>query len=73
MISDKKRIEEDLEKIRSANLPHNTAGIASDDELKLEKWDIPAMILAVMSLVLPYIAAFAGIMAGVVFLLGLIF
>lgn len=84
MIFNKNRVEEDLEKIRNANLPYkktyseankqDTAYIYNknieEDDLKLEKGDLLAMILAVMSLILPYIIAFVGIMAGVMFLLG---
>ncbi len=68
----KSRVEEDLEKIRLANLPHeNTNEKSADhDGLMLEKNDVLAMILAVFSLILPYFAAFVAIMAGVVFLLG---
>lgn len=76
MMFGKKRVEEDLEKIRRANLPFNKSNEeinADADELKLEKGDIPAMILAIMSLILPYVIAFVGIMAGVVFLLGYLY
>ncbi|WP_312832102.1 hypothetical protein [Sedimentibacter saalensis] len=68
----KSRVEEDLEKIRLANLPHENLNEKSNEqeELMLEKNDIPAMILAVLSLILPYFAAFVAIMACVVFLLG---
>lgn len=68
----KSRVEEDLEKIRFANLPHEKLNEKSNEqeELKLEKNDILAMILAVLSLILPYFAAFVAIMACVVFLLG---
>ncbi|WP_019229487.1 hypothetical protein [Sedimentibacter sp. B4] len=68
----KSRVEEDLEKIRLANLPHENLNEKSNEqeELMLEKNDIPAMILAVLSLILPYFAAFVAIIACVVFLLG---
>lgn len=68
----KSRVEEDLEKIRLANLPHENLNEKSNEqeELMLEKNDIQAMILAVLSLILPYFAAFVAIMACVVFLLG---
>lgn len=76
MIFKKNRVEEDLEKIKNANLPyvHNSIKkdepkIEDEDKLKLEKGDLLAMTLAVMSLILPYIIAFVGIMLGVVFLL----
>lgn len=82
MLFNKKRVEEDLEKIRNANLPNKDPNFdgnnssyvynrnTNEEELKLEKGDLLAMILAVMSLIVPYIIAFVGIMAGVVFLLG---
>lgn len=75
MIFGKTKVEEDLEKIRRANLPcqDNEEIKASSEELKFEKGDIPAIILAIMSLVLPYVIAFVGIMAGVVFLLGYLY
>lgn len=76
MIFKKNRVEEDLEKIKNANLPYVHSSIKNDepkiedeDKLKLEKGDLLAMTLAVMSLILPYIIAFVGIMLGVVFLL----
>lgn len=71
MIFGKNRVEEDLEKIRSVNLPNKTNEkiIKKADELNLEKGDILAMILAIMSLILPYVIAFVGIMAAVIFLL----
>jgi hypothetical protein len=76
MIFGKNRVEEDLEKIRRTNLPYKYTeheSIANDSELKLENGDVLAMILAIMSLILPYIAAFIGIMAGIVFLLGFLY
>ena len=76
MIFGKNRVEEDLEKIRRINLPYKypeQESIDSDNELKLEKGDILAMILAIISLILPYVLAFIGLMAGVVFLLGILY
>ncbi|MDF2948896.1 MAG: hypothetical protein K0R07_917 [Sedimentibacter sp.] len=76
MIFGKNRVEEDLEKIRRTNLPYKYTeheSIANDSELKLENGDVLAMILAIMSLILPYIAAFIGIMAVIVFLLGFLY
>lgn len=68
----KTKVEEDLEKIRRANLPDEKINEDKkyENQLKLEKGDLLAMTLAVMSLILPYIIAFVGIMTGVVFLLG---
>lgn len=80
MIFKKNRVEEDLERIRNANLPYeyNSSSIKDTkieneedaDKLKLERGDLLAMIIAAMSIILPYIIAFVGIMLGVVFLLG---
>lgn len=67
MLFSKNRVEEDLGKIGNRNLP-NKKTYSEEDELKLEKGDLLAMILAVMSLILPYIIAFVGIMLGVIFL-----
>jgi hypothetical protein len=73
----KSRVEEDLEKIRNANLPNENVNVKSaeheSEKLKLEKNDVLAMILAVLSLILPYFIAFVAIMAGVVFLLGYVY
>ena len=65
----KNRVEEDLDRIREANLPEEKLNKRQNDDLQLEKGDILAMILAVMSLVLPYILAFLGIMGGVLLLM----
>ena len=76
MIFGKNRVEDDLEKIRRANLPDEKSKEeikTTADELKPEKGDMLAMILAVMSLVLPYVIAFVGIMTIVVFLLGYLY
>ncbi|MGD9568034.1 MAG: hypothetical protein AB7V48_06860 [Sedimentibacter sp.] len=78
MIFGKNRVEEDLVKIRRANLPcekfqERENKKASSNDLQLEKNDLLAMILAVMSLILPYIAAFVVIMAVVVYLLGYLY
>lgn len=83
MLFGKNRVEEDLEKIKMANLPYESykpyqpyklkENNISKDELMLEKGDILAIILAIMSLIVPYLIAFVGIMAGVVFLLGLLY
>lgn len=77
MLFGKNRVEEDLDKIRRANLPSE---YKNDEEqknesakLKLEKNDLIAMILAVFSLVLPYFIGFVAIMAVVVFLLGYLY
>lgn len=75
MLFGRNRVEEDLEKIRRANLPPEK--LAEEDKRKkeqeesmllLEKNDILAMILAVFSLVLPYIIAFMAIIGLVVVL-----
>jgi len=72
----KNKVEEDLERIRKANLPEekfNNEAMNSMDDIKLEKGDLLAMILAMLSLILPYILAFTGIMAYVIYLMYLFF
>lgn len=90
----KRKVEEDLEKIRKANLPIesyensdakfgyysiNQNGTASSKnkrekfKLELEKNDILAMIIAVFSIVLPYVLCFILILSSFVLLLKLIF
>jgi hypothetical protein len=76
--SRKTRVEEDLERIRRANLPSEkqeedhlkkiNSG-ESTEKLKLEKNDLLAMILAVLSLIVPYILIFAAAMGSIVFLI----
>ena len=71
MFFGKKRVEEDLQRIREANLPEDKLNKTNEhtDGINLEKGDILAMILAIMSLILPYILAFIGIMGIVVLLM----
>lgn len=71
MIFNKNRVDEDLEKIKRTNLPHNQSKVYDNqnNELNLEKGDITAMIIAVMSLILPYVISFVGIMGIAVYLL----
>lgn len=79
MLFGKNRVEEDLEKIRKANIPNvellnkEISSAKKYNDLQLEKFDLLAMILAIMSLILPYIIAFVGIMAAVVFLLSCLY
>ena len=72
------RVEEDLERIRRANIPTEKYGeeqrikkqkSASVEKLHLEKNDLLAMVLAVFSLVLPLILIFIAIMGIFVFLM----
>ncbi len=76
--SRKTRVEEDLERIRRANLPpekqeedhlEKINSGESPEKLKLEKNDLLAMILAVLSLIVPYILIFAAAMGSIVFLI----
>ncbi|MDD4378304.1 MAG: hypothetical protein PHH48_09225 [Eubacteriales bacterium] len=75
MFFGKNRVEEDLRRIREANLPVEKLNNNKEplDDLNLEKGDILAMILAVMSLILPYILAFIGIMGAVILLMAYLF
>ncbi|HKM01100.1 MAG: hypothetical protein GX818_02905 [Tissierellia bacterium] len=69
MFFGKKRVEEDLKKIRETNLPKEESRKERSEDLNLEKGDILAMTLAIMSLLLPYILAFLGIMGAVLLLM----
>lgn len=63
----KKRLEEDLQRIKEANLPQEKSDNENkpSDDVKLEKGDILAITLAIISLILPYILAFLVVMGGV--------
>lgn len=67
----KNKVEEDLQRIKEANLPEEKLDTTDKKHLdvRLEKGDILAITLAIMSLVLPYILAFLGIMGGVMLLM----
>ena len=67
----KNRVEEDLARIRAANLPpeNRPALKAPDPEDRLGVKDILAMIIAVFSIVLPYAALFIGVMGVIVLLI----
>ena len=69
MFFGKKRVEEDLKKIRETNLPKEESRKERSEDLNLEKGGILAMTLAIMSLLLPYILAFLGIMGAVLLLM----
>lgn len=76
--SRKSRVEEDLERIRKANLQTEKYEEEhlkrinegeSPEKLKLEKGDLLAMILAILSVIVPYVLIFAVAMGLIVFLL----
>ena len=69
MFFGKKRVEEEIKKIRETNLPKEESRKERSEDLNLEKGDILAMTLAIMSLLLPYILAFLGIMGAVLLLM----
>lgn len=72
MFFKKNRVEEDLQRIKEANLPEERFANTDkehQDDMRLEKGDILAITLAIMSLILPYILAFLGIMGGVLLLM----
>lgn len=78
MLFGRNRVEEDLEKIRKTNLPKDKLleeekKYKKYNDLQLEKNDLLAMILAVMSLILPYIITFVAIMAAFVLLLSYLY
>lgn len=69
MLFGKRRVEEDLERIRQANLPEK---YAAEQEQKVQEKaskeervgakDVFAMIIAVFSIILPYVLGFVAIM-----------
>jgi len=66
MFFNNRRVEEDLERIRKANLDTEDQkadtsqnATACDDDLRITAKDILAMTIAVFSLILPYLAAMA--------------
>jgi hypothetical protein len=66
----KRRVEEDLEIIRAANLSHEkyiylNKKNKANKKLHLEKTDILAMIIALFSLVLPYVLIYISIMCAI--------
>ena len=74
-----RRVEEDLERIRRANLPderlaalkaeeQRAAHSAGQSELRFSFKDIFAMTIAVFSLVLPYVFIIGGALALALFL-----
>lgn len=77
MFFQKSRVEQDLARIRNANLPEKypppevpEKGKKKREKVKAEDRigvkDVLAMIIAVFSLILPYVIAFIAIMAIVV-------
>ena len=83
-MNNKRRLEEDLEKIRVANLPDDERAeleAAKEKDLaegraKVEKLgfkDYLAMVIAAVSLILPYVLFIFGAMAVVVLLFWLFF
>ena len=73
-------VEEDLDRIRKANLPAEKQAeeekqqqAARENASRLEKGDLLAMMIAFFSVILPYILIFIGVMAALVLLMALIF
>ena len=75
MFFQKDRVEQDLARIREANLPeaaeqakkkalHASKSKAGHDRIGIQ--DVFAMIIAVLSLIIPYVLAFVGVMAAVI-------
>lgn len=76
MLGQHRRVEEDLERIRKANRSPEQAAREDAQERALKKRlkeepfgakDIFAMIIAIFSLILPYLLAFVGILGSIVF------
>lgn len=80
MLFSRRRVEEDLDRIRKANLPAEKQAeeekqqqAARENASRLEKGDLLAMIIAFFSVILPYILISIGVMAALVLLMALIF
>ncbi len=82
--NNKRRVEEDLEKIRVANLPEaERARVLAAKEAELAKGrakveklrikDYFAMVIAALSIVLPYALAIFGVLGAVILLFGFIY
>lgn len=76
MLFGRHRVEEDLERIRQANLPEQQRAAEEAERQRtrkkageLEKGDIPAMIIAAFSVLGPYALAFVGVVAVIVALI----
>jgi len=79
MFFHRRRVEEDLERIRKANLPSppgeaKTGGTSPNrpekrGEDRIGVKDILAMIIAIFSIILPYVLVFVGIIGLVLLLL----
>lgn len=76
IFGNRRRLEEDLERIRLANLPEEklreeeekaAARAEKLNRTKYEKGDIPALIFAAFSVLLPYLLAIIGIYAVLMF------
>jgi hypothetical protein len=80
MLIGKYRVEEDLARIRHANLPDKYPEVPPrrckrlkreelNHEERIGAKDVFAMIIAVCSLILPYAAAFIGVMGLIVWVI----
>lgn len=76
MLFGRHRVEEDLERIRQANLPEQQRAAQEAERQRtrrkageMEKGDIPAMIIAAFSVLGPYVLAFVGVVAVIVALI----
>ena len=69
MFFQRRRVEEDLERIRKANLPAaaEDSGEAGKEPERIGAKDILAMIIAIFSIVLPYVLIFIAVMALLLF------
>jgi hypothetical protein len=74
-----RRVEEELERIRKANLPpeareaeetqeREAAETIQPDDTKITAKDVLAMVIAAFSIVIPYAVVFIGLAALVLFL-----
>lgn len=69
MFGNRRRVEEDLERIRKANLPEEMIEAEKLTEPPAERIggkDILAMIIAAFSVIVPYVLIFMAVMAAIV-------
>lgn len=69
MFGNRRRVEEDLERIRKANLPEEMIEAEKPPEPPAERIggkDILAMIIAAFSVIVPYVLIFMAVMAAIV-------
>lgn len=72
MFFNRRRVDEDLERIRKANLPEEKLAAEKPPEPAPERIggkDILAMIIAAFSVIIPYVLIFLAVVGGIAWLL----